>query len=161
MVTAIYSAITEQPVDNELAMTGEVSIRGLVKPVGGVVAKLEAARLAGARARHHPKGQLAGVVSGVGRRTAFKSSPSSAFEDVSGRGHADGGRSLVEASRGTSRRAGRGRSLRVGFSREPRASHTALRRAYIFHKGITAQSPNTHIITQFSTASFMLKGACA
>ena len=28
-------------------MTGEVSIRGLVKPVGGVAAKLEAARLAG------------------------------------------------------------------------------------------------------------------
>lgn len=49
MVTAIYSAITEQPVDNELALTGEVSIRGLVKPVGGIVAKLEAARLAGAR----------------------------------------------------------------------------------------------------------------
>lgn len=55
MVTAIYSAITEQPVDNELAMTGEVSIRGLVKPVGGVVAKLEAARLAGARRVVIPK----------------------------------------------------------------------------------------------------------
>src|SRR5690606_32716709 len=41
MVTAIYSAITEEPVDSRLAMTGEVSIRGLVKPVGGVVAKLE------------------------------------------------------------------------------------------------------------------------
>ncbi len=66
MVTAIYSAITEQPVDNELAMTGEVSIRGLVKPVGGIVAKLEAARLAGAAAGHHPEGQLAGVVSGFG-----------------------------------------------------------------------------------------------
>lgn len=55
MVTAIYSAITEQPVDNELALTGEVSIRGLVKPVGGIVAKLEAARLAGARRVVIPK----------------------------------------------------------------------------------------------------------
>jgi len=55
MVTAIYSAITEQPVDNRVAMTGEVSIRGLVKPVGGVVAKLEAARLAGARRVIIPK----------------------------------------------------------------------------------------------------------
>ena len=48
MVTAIYSAITRTPVDNRVAMTGEVSIRGLVKPVGGIVAKIEAARLGGA-----------------------------------------------------------------------------------------------------------------
>jgi Lon-like ATP-dependent protease len=45
---AIYSAIKRKPVDHQLAMTGEVSIRGFVKPVGGVVAKIEAARLAGA-----------------------------------------------------------------------------------------------------------------
>lgn len=49
MVTAIYSAITGQRVVNDVAMTGEISIRGLVKPVGGVTAKLEAARLAGVR----------------------------------------------------------------------------------------------------------------
>src|SRR5690606_21594154 len=36
-----------RPVDNRTAMTGEVSIRGLVKPVGGVAAKVEAARQAG------------------------------------------------------------------------------------------------------------------
>ncbi len=49
MVTAIYSAITGIAVDPKTVMTGEVSIRGRVRPVGGVVAKLEAARLAGAR----------------------------------------------------------------------------------------------------------------
>jgi len=49
IVTAIYSAITQSAVDNELAMTGEVSIRGYVKPVGGIVAKVEAAALAGAK----------------------------------------------------------------------------------------------------------------
>ena len=48
MATVIYSAITGLPVDNKLAMTGEVSIRGQVKPIGGVVAKVEAARQAGA-----------------------------------------------------------------------------------------------------------------
>jgi Lon-like ATP-dependent protease len=48
MATAIYSAIKGIPVDHQLAMTGEVSIRGYVKPVGGVVAKVEAARQAGA-----------------------------------------------------------------------------------------------------------------
>lgn len=47
IATAVYSAFTGRPVDNRLAMTGEVSIRGYVKPVGGVVAKVEAARLAG------------------------------------------------------------------------------------------------------------------
>lgn len=48
MATAIYSAIKKIPVDNRLAMTGELSIHGRVKPVGGVVAKVEAARQAGA-----------------------------------------------------------------------------------------------------------------
>lgn len=48
MVVAIYSAITGIPVDGRTCLTGEVSIRGLMKPVGGVVSKIEAARLAGA-----------------------------------------------------------------------------------------------------------------
>ncbi|MEW6227597.1 MAG: ATP-dependent protease LonB [Bacillota bacterium] len=48
IVTAIYSAITQTLVDNKVAMTGEVSIRGHVKPVGGIVAKVEAAVHAGA-----------------------------------------------------------------------------------------------------------------
>lgn len=47
IATAIYSAIKGIPVDNRVAMTGEVSIQGLVKPIGGVVAKVEAARQAG------------------------------------------------------------------------------------------------------------------
>lgn len=48
MATAIASAIHSVPVDNKLAMTGEVSIHGKVKPIGGVVAKVEAAFQAGA-----------------------------------------------------------------------------------------------------------------
>ncbi|TCP54757.1 Lon-like ATP-dependent protease [Tumebacillus sp. BK434] len=48
MATAIYSAIKGIPVDNRVAMTGEVSIRGFVKPIGGVIAKVEAAKQAGA-----------------------------------------------------------------------------------------------------------------
>lgn len=55
IATAVYSAITGIPVDNRVAMTGEVSIRGMVKPVGGVVAKVNAARQAGAAAVYIPR----------------------------------------------------------------------------------------------------------
>lgn len=55
LLVAVYSAITGRPVDNETAMTGEISIRGRVLPVGGVVPKVEAARRAGARRVIIPK----------------------------------------------------------------------------------------------------------
>lgn len=47
IATAVYSAIKELPISSEIAMTGEISIRGKVKPVGGVIAKVEAAMNAG------------------------------------------------------------------------------------------------------------------
>lgn len=49
MAVAIYSAIRRVPVDNTVAMTGELSLRGYVKGVGGVSAKIQAAKQAGAR----------------------------------------------------------------------------------------------------------------
>lgn len=55
MATAIYSAIRGLRVDNTVAMTGEISIRGLVKPVGGIVAKVEAAGQAGAKKVYIPR----------------------------------------------------------------------------------------------------------
>jgi Lon-like ATP-dependent protease len=55
IATALYSAITKIPVNNEVAMTGELSIRGLVKPIGGVIAKIEAAKKAGVRKIIIPK----------------------------------------------------------------------------------------------------------
>ena len=48
IATAIYSAITKRPINNKVAMTGEISILGSVKPVGGVIAKIIAASKAGA-----------------------------------------------------------------------------------------------------------------
>lgn len=44
----IYSALTNKKVDHRVALTGEISLLGEVKPVGGVVAKVEAAGRAGA-----------------------------------------------------------------------------------------------------------------
>ena len=55
IITAIYSAITKRKVCHEVAMTGEVSIHGQVRPVGGVVAKIEAAQLAGVKKVLIPK----------------------------------------------------------------------------------------------------------
>lgn len=55
MMTAIASAILNRPVDNKLAMTGEIGIHGNVKPVGGVLAKVEAAFQAGAETVIIPK----------------------------------------------------------------------------------------------------------
>lgn len=55
IATAIYSAITNIPVCNEVAMTGELSVRGYVKPIGGVVPKIDAARRAGVKTVIIPK----------------------------------------------------------------------------------------------------------
>ncbi|MBM6619780.1 ATP-dependent protease LonB [Bacillus suaedaesalsae] len=49
MATGIYSAINNLPIDHRVAMTGEISIHGFVKPIGGVFAKVKAAKLAGAK----------------------------------------------------------------------------------------------------------------
>jgi len=49
MATGIYSAIYRFPVDHLVAMTGEIGIHGTVKPIGGVIPKIKAAKLAGAK----------------------------------------------------------------------------------------------------------------
>ena len=48
IATAIYSAINNIKINNKVAMTGEISLLGEVKPIGGVNAKIYAAKKAGA-----------------------------------------------------------------------------------------------------------------
>ncbi|OEF98294.1 ATP-dependent protease LonB [Desulfuribacillus alkaliarsenatis] len=55
IATGIYSAIKNLPISNTIAMTGEISIHGNVKPVGGVISKVEAAKLAGVKKVYIPK----------------------------------------------------------------------------------------------------------
>lgn len=49
MATALFSAITEKLVRSDLAMTGEVTLRGRVLPIGGLKEKILAAKMAGIR----------------------------------------------------------------------------------------------------------------
>ncbi len=47
LTTALASLVTERPVDPRICMTGEVSLEGKVKPIGGLPEKLMAAHRAG------------------------------------------------------------------------------------------------------------------
>jgi ATP-dependent Lon protease len=47
MFIALASLMTDRPVRSDTAMTGEISLRGLVLPVGGIKEKLAAAARAG------------------------------------------------------------------------------------------------------------------
>jgi ATP-dependent Lon protease len=49
MFVALASLFTDRPVHHEVAMTGEISLRGLVLPVGGIKEKVLAAQRAGLR----------------------------------------------------------------------------------------------------------------
>ena len=62
VATAAISAIEEIPVRQDIAMTGSLSVRGDVLPVGGVTYKIEAAARAGIRKVLIPKANLGDVL---------------------------------------------------------------------------------------------------
>ncbi|MCO8246192.1 MULTISPECIES: ATP-dependent protease LonB [unclassified Haladaptatus] len=55
MATAVISALENIPIDQSIAMTGSLSVRGDVLPVGGVTHKIEAAAKAGVQTVIIPK----------------------------------------------------------------------------------------------------------
>ena len=55
MTTALYSAVLGKKVDAKVAMTGEITLRGRVLPIGGLKEKLLAAQLAGMKKVIVPK----------------------------------------------------------------------------------------------------------
>ncbi len=62
VATAVISAFEEVPVDQTVAMTGSLSVRGKVLPVGGVTAKIEAAAESGLKTVLIPKENMKDVV---------------------------------------------------------------------------------------------------
>lgn len=62
IATAVISALEDAPVDQTVAMTGSLSVRGQVLPVGGVTAKIEAAAESGLKKVLIPKANQFDVV---------------------------------------------------------------------------------------------------
>ena len=62
IATAVISAIEEIPVDQTVALTGSLNVRGDVMPIGGATAKIEAAAEAGMKKVLIPKSNLKDVM---------------------------------------------------------------------------------------------------
>jgi len=62
VATAVISALEDVPVDQTVAMTGSLSVRGQVLPVGGVTAKIEAAADSGIKKVIIPLANIRDVV---------------------------------------------------------------------------------------------------
>jgi len=85
IATAVASAIKSIPVDHRIAMTGELGIYGNAKPVGGVVAKVEAAFQAGATTVLIPKENWQSLFEGLdGLRVIPVESINEVFQHVFG-----------------------------------------------------------------------------
>ena len=68
MATSIVSVLTGIPVRRDVAMTGEITLRGRVLPIGGLKEKLLAALRAGHHHGVHPEGEREGPGGDPGQR---------------------------------------------------------------------------------------------
>jgi Lon-like ATP-dependent protease len=82
IATAVISAIERIPVDQTVAMTGSLSVRGDVLPVGGVTYKIEAAARAGMKKVIIPKANEADVLVEKAYRDKIQIIPVSTIAEV-------------------------------------------------------------------------------
>ncbi len=82
VATAVVSALEGIPVDQSIAMTGSLSIRGHVLPVGGITAKVEAAIEAGLKKVIIPKSNLLDVILDEEHEGKIEIIPVSTVEEV-------------------------------------------------------------------------------
>ncbi|MBN1390933.1 MAG: ATP-dependent protease LonB [Candidatus Thermoplasmatota archaeon] len=82
IATAIISALEDVPVDMTLAMTGSLSVRGEVLPVGGVTAKIEAAAKVGLQRVLIPRSNLKDVILEDKYEGKIEVIPVSTFKEV-------------------------------------------------------------------------------
>ena len=82
IATAVLSAIQGIPVDQSVAMTGSLSVRGDVLPVGGVTYKIEAAALAGIKTVIIPRSNLGDVLIEDEYKDIIKIIPVTNIEEV-------------------------------------------------------------------------------
>lgn len=82
IATAVLSAIQEIPIDQSVAMTGSLSVRGDVLPVGGVTYKIEAAARAGIKTVIIPRSNLGDVLIEDEFKDVIKIVPVTNIEEV-------------------------------------------------------------------------------
>lgn len=82
IAAAVISAIEKIPIRQDLAMTGSLSVRGEVLPVGGVTAKVSAAVKAGFKEVIVPKSNLSDIVLTKEELAKIKITPVSTLPEV-------------------------------------------------------------------------------
>ena len=82
IATAVISALEGVPVDQSVAMTGSLSVRGQVLPVGGVTAKVEAAADSGIKRVLIPEDNMEDLVLESRYRGAIEIIPVGTLRDV-------------------------------------------------------------------------------
>ena len=82
VATAVVSALEQIPIKQNLAMTGSLSVRGEVLPIGGATAKVSAAIEAGFKEVILPKSNLGDVVLSKEKLNKIKIIPVSTLSDV-------------------------------------------------------------------------------
>ena len=82
LATSIISALEKVPVKQEFAMTGSLSVRGEVLPVGGVSSKVEAAIDAGIKNVIVPKSNMQDIIIDPDRLKKIRIIPVESISDV-------------------------------------------------------------------------------